>query len=87
MAVKIIVSGRVQGVSFRNFIYENAVILGLVGYVKNLDVDKVEIVCEGDSEKIKELIKLARKGPRLSYVEKVSIEEISSENFNEFEIR
>ena len=59
-----IVSGIVQGVGFRYFIYRKAVELGLRGYVKNLFDGNVEIVVEGEKDKIQILIEHAKIGPR-----------------------
>ena len=84
---KILVSGRVQGVSFRAFIYQNAIRLGLKGYVKNLSDGRVEVIASGNKVKINELIEICRKGNNWSHVENVEAKEISNENFNEFEIR
>ena len=53
---QILVSGRVQGVSFRYNIKEKADELGLKGWVKNLDDGRVEIVVD----KPEELIKLCK---------------------------
>jgi len=64
MRAHIIVSGIVQGVGFRYFIYRKAVELGLRGYVKNLFDGNVEIVVEGEKDKIQILIEHAKIGPR-----------------------
>lgn len=61
---KIIISGRVQGVFFRRFIFENAVNLGLKGYVKNRNNEKVEAVFEGEETDLKKLSSYARKDQR-----------------------
>ncbi len=60
--VKIRVSGRVQGVGFRFFTYQQAVKLGLAGYVKNLDNGDVELVAKGDSLTIAKLIQWIEQG-------------------------
>lgn len=70
---KIILSGKVQGVFFRKFICENAVKLGLKGYVKNTADRNVEAVFEGEKEKIKSMIELCRKGPESAKVENIKI--------------
>jgi acylphosphatase len=62
------VYGRVQGVSFRYFVMHKAKELGLTGYTRNIDEDKVEVVAEGDESKLKELAAECRKGPALSRV-------------------
>ena len=45
-------SGRVQGVGFRYTAEKFALDLELVGWVKNLSDNRVELVCEGPKEKI-----------------------------------
>jgi acylphosphatase len=50
-------SGRVQGVGFRYTAERAALELGLVGWVKNLPDNRVELVCEGSKEKIDELLR------------------------------
>jgi acylphosphatase len=52
--VKLIASGRVQGVGFRDFACRIGNLLSLVGYAKNLSNGTVEIVAEGGEEKIEE---------------------------------
>lgn len=52
--VKLIASGRVQGVGFRDFACRIGTLLSLVGYAKNLPDGTVEIVAEGEEEKIEE---------------------------------
>jgi acylphosphatase len=66
--INIIVKGIVQGVGFRYFVYNNAVNLGLKGYVKNLYDGAVEIDVEGDRSLIEELIKEVKVGPRFAHI-------------------
>ncbi|VVC00140.1 Acylphosphatase [uncultured archaeon] len=67
-----IVSGRVQGVSYRAFAVSNGVRLGLKGYAKNLGDGGVEVVCEGEKKMLLEFLSALQKGPPLSHVEKVT---------------
>jgi acylphosphatase len=85
--VHLIVSGRVQGVFFRDNTRRKAIELGLKGYAKNLENDDVEIVAEGNEEKIKELIEFIKKGPGIANVSGVQINHKVPENFKNFEIR
>jgi acylphosphatase len=79
--------GFVQGVGFRYFSRRNALILGLVGYVKNLSDGSVEVVAEGEIEKIKEFLEILKKGNSYALVEKVEYELKDPENkFNDFYI-
>jgi len=83
----LIVSGRVQGVFFRANVRNKANELGLKGYAKNLPDGNVEVVAEGDEEKLEELIEFMRKGPGVANIENIKITHKEPENFKNFEIR
>lgn len=69
------VTGIVQGVGFRPFVYRVAKSLSLEGYVLNLGDAGVRIVVEGNSESIKDLIhKIEQDPPSISRVDKLDIE-------------
>jgi len=70
---KMTVIGRVQGVGFRFFVYNEAIALNLTGYVRNLYNGDVEIVAEGDQSAIHALLKSVRVGPRLADVTSVDV--------------
>lgn len=70
---QIIVSGRVQGVFFRDNTRRWAAALGLTGWVRNLWDGRVEAVAEGEREKVEELIDRLRTGPPLARVESVDV--------------
>ncbi len=66
------VSGQVQGVGFRPFVFKLAHELGLTGWVRN-DSEGVEIAVEGDQPKVMRLIELLQsEPPSLARVEKVT---------------
>ncbi|MFC1705112.1 acylphosphatase [Nanoarchaeota archaeon] len=75
--VHIIVQGRVQGVFFRARTRDKGRELNLMGWVRNLDSDKVEVLAEGPDEDIAKLIGFCKKGPDIARVEdmKVKFEE------------
>ena len=83
----LVVSGRVQGVSFRANIKNKANELGLKGYVKNLENGDVEVVAEGNEEKLKELIDFIKKGPGIANVSGIQVNHKVPEKFKNFEIR
>ncbi len=90
--IKIIVSGRVQGVFFRAETKKTADRLGINGYVKNLSDGSVEAMFKGDPSIVAQMIKWCNKGSAASKVEQVITKEIDqvneqSENFDKFEIR
>ena len=77
------ISGKVQGVGFRFRTKIKAKKLGLVGWVKNLDDGRVEIVAEGEEEKLNELVDWVKSSPFLSKVEEVKL--LKEEPRNEFD--
>jgi acylphosphatase len=84
----IFVSGRVQGVFFRQNTLERAKSFGLFGWVRNTEDGRVEAVFEGDKEKIEKIIEWMKVGPPLSKVENVEVlwEDYKGE-FDDFEIK
>lgn len=73
VGANIIVSGMVQGVGFRYFVYNRAVRSGLDGFVRNLANGNVEIEVEGDRSLIEELIREVTVGPRSAQVTDVKV--------------
>lgn len=71
ISVRAIVYGRVQGVFFRAFVEEHAQQLGLKGYVRNLPSGDVEVVAEGERERVEKLVKYMKKGPPAALVRRV----------------
>ena len=65
MQLFVIITGKVQGVGFRNFTQLNAKQLGINGYAKNLPNGTVEVIAEGDKAQLDALIGLLKKGPAL----------------------
>ncbi len=84
----LIISGRVQGVLFRDYTRRQARALGLVGFVQNLPDGTVEVVAEDQEDSLNKLIEAVRKGSTFSRVKDVKVEwrETSGE-FSEFTIR
>jgi acylphosphatase len=71
---RVLVRGRVQGVSFRAYTQAEANSLGLKGFVRNLPDRSVEIVAEGDEESLKKLVDWAHKGPSHARVDSCDVE-------------
>ena len=86
--VHIFVSGLVQGVFFRQGTKNRAEKLGLTGWVRNLPDGRVEIVAEGEKEKIEKLIDWAKKGPIFAKVGNLEFQfENYQAEFKNFEIK
>ena len=62
------VSGRVQGVGFRRFVFSVATQNNIIGWVKNTQDDCVEVLAKGSTESILKLINACKKGPFFSSV-------------------
>lgn len=86
IAKKIIISGIVQHVFFRDFVKKNADKLHVKGYVKNLKNGEVEAVFENDEKTIEKMINLCKKGPRKARVEKITEIEVPAKPYQEFSI-
>lgn len=82
------VSGRVQGVFFRQETEEVALKLNVTGWVRNTNDDKVEAVFEGKKENVEKLVEFCKRGPPYAHVTKVEVtwEEYVGE-FENFRIR
>lgn len=89
----IFISGRVQGVFYRAWTLRQAQGLGLSGWVRNLPAQadlndgRVEIVAEGEKNKLIKLIELIKKGPPLASVGNVDVSwEKATGEFKNFQI-
>lgn len=81
------VTGRVQGVGFRNFVQREARQLGVAGYAKNLGDGRVEVLAVGVEAAVTELMGLVARGPRWAEVRHVEVRESPMLNCEGFEIR
>jgi acylphosphatase len=87
-AIKIVISGRVQGVYFRRFAKNKADSLGVKGTVRNREDGCVEIIAQAESGTLETFILWCRKGPitaRVSHVELIEMQTDEVE-FTTFEI-
>lgn len=83
---RLVIQGRVQGVGFRFFTAMQAKKHKLTGTVQNCADKSVEIYCNGTESDINQFIESIRKGPPLSRVDKVQIEECPPKEYNDFSI-
>jgi acylphosphatase len=88
ISAEFVVSGIVQGVGFRYFVYRNATSLDLTGYVKNLPNGDVLTVVEGRKDLVEELYNRLKIGPMRAYVKSVNQKYYGYQGrFETFEIR
>ena len=81
------VSGRVQGVFFRDHTRRWASSLGLTGWVRNLVDGRVEAVVEGERKNVETLISRLKEGPPMARVDALDVEwQPSRDEFTDFRI-
>ncbi len=76
--VKGFVSGRVQGVGFRYFVWRQADTQQLSGYAKNLADGRVEFLLQGDKMAVQLVLEQIRRGPSYAKVTDVEVEEVET---------
>ena len=82
------IEGAVQMVSLRDFVCHKARARGLTGYVRNKLDGSVEVLAQGEEEKIQTFVRILEKGSPLARVEKVKVElRKPTEHFGMFEVR
>jgi acylphosphatase len=84
--VRIKITGKVQGVFFRQSAQEKATALSIKGTVQNCEDDSVEVIATGTNEQLDQFIAWCRVGPPRAEVEKVTIQELSLQQFRNFSI-
>ncbi|MCB1755214.1 MAG: acylphosphatase [Gammaproteobacteria bacterium] len=81
-----LVSGRVQGVSFRAYTRKAALQLGLAGWVRNLRDGRVEIKVCGDTQQVERLVKWLPDGIPAARIDRLTKQTIPAEQFSGFDI-
>jgi acylphosphatase len=83
----VVVSGRVQGVWFRDSTRQRAQALGVAGWARNCPDGSVEVVAEGEPDAVDALIAFLREGPRRAEVAGVEVVDEEPEGLTGFEVR
>lgn len=76
VAVRVLVSGRVQGVGFRWHVREAGRRESLAGWVRNLPDGRVELLARGEAGAVERFLASVRAGPAGSVVQGVEREDI-----------
>jgi acylphosphatase len=84
---RVLVSGVVQGVFFRDTCRRVAGRQGVAGWVRNLPDGRVEAVFEGAPENVERLVEWSRRGPAEAEVTGIDAREEPAEGLTGFEIR
>lgn len=85
-AYKIDVFGKVHGVYYRADTCRKAGELNINGTVKNMPDGSVQIIAEGEEDKLEEFIQWCNNGPLLAKVSSVNVLDINFYGYSGFEI-
>ena len=82
------VRGRVQGVGFRAYVQQQALMIGVTGWVRNVGYDGVEAVAEGSPAQIDRFLAMLKRGPSASRVDEAREEwETVTDEFASFRVK
>jgi acylphosphatase len=86
VAKRVQVFGRVQGVFFRAFVRDEAMRLGVRGFVRNLSDGSVEAFLEGDEADVLKVVSAMREGPPSARVDDLIEEDVEAQGLETFTI-
>lgn len=81
------ITGRVQGVWYRNWTVDTARSHGIAGWVRNRLDDSVEARVEGTPDAIADFLVLAHEGPPAAMVTEIAVQDVEPQGFTTFEKR
>ena len=76
LQARLAITGRVQGVGYRDWAVAAGQRLGLSGWVRNRTDGSVEALVVGDDEAVGRMIEACRHGPTLARVDAVDVEPV-----------
>jgi len=86
-AVRLRISGRVQGVGYRAWTMRTATRLAVRGWVRNRADGTVEALVIGDKTAVAAMMEACRQGPRSTEVESVAVSEAEDDGSPNFAVR
>jgi len=84
---RVLISGRVQGVFFRDTCQRLAEEHDVAGWVRNLPDGRVEAIFEGQADDVGRLLDWTHHGPRLAMVDAVTVQVERPEGLHGFLIK
>jgi acylphosphatase len=87
VAKRVLASGRVQGVWFRDSVRRLAESHGVAGWARNRLDGSVEVWAEGPAAAVEAVVEFCRVGPRRAVVEAVHVEDVTPAGMGGFEVR
>jgi acylphosphatase len=76
LQARLTISGRVQGVGYRDWVIETGLRLGLTGWVRNRRDGAVEALIVGEEAAVGQMIEACRRGPSLARVEEIDVDPV-----------
>jgi acylphosphatase len=83
---RILVSGRVQGVFYRDTCRREAERIGVGGRASNLDDGRVEVIVEGEPDAVEAMIDWCRRGSDPANVTNIEVEEQEPQGEDRFHV-
>lgn len=87
LAVRVLISGRVQGVWYRQSCAQEARAHHLGGWVRNLPDGRVEAWIEGPRRDVDEVVSWCRVGPPAARVTGVEVVDVAPLGLDHFDVR
>jgi acylphosphatase len=84
---RVLISGRVQGVGYRDTCRRVASERGVTGWVRNVGDGRVEAVFEGTEEQVDGMVEWAGQGPGIAAVADIAVQTEPAEGLTEFVVR
>lgn len=84
---RVVVTGRVQGVFFRDSARREAVARGVAGWVRNRADGSVEAVFEGPPDAVEAMVSWSRRGPQDAWVDAAEVHDEPPEGLDRFTVR
>jgi acylphosphatase len=76
LQARLTISGRVQGVGYRDWAIGTGLRLGLTGWVRNRSDGAVEALIVGEDEAVGQMIEACRRGPPLARVDEIDVDPV-----------
>jgi acylphosphatase len=83
---RVVVSGRVQGVFFRDTCQREAAAAGVTGWIRNRGDGAVEAVFEGEADAVERMVQWCRHGPSGARVDRVDVTDEQPEGERTFRV-
>ena len=84
---RMMVSGKVQGVGYRNWAIWTANALGVTGWIRNVQDGRIEIMASGEGKALDALVEACRQGPQLARVDDVEVQAVGEVHLKGFNKR